>query len=109
MVIEPAPSPPRIPVGTDATDAWLVEVGKVTVRGTTSASASIALTSGRFVVTWPGSDASEKDQPPPTARIGRGGVFSSAFFIASAMSSASRGKNMRSAMYACVLDQFCQK
>ncbi len=81
--------------------------GKVTVRGTTSAIASTPCTPGRLVVTEPGSEASENDQPPPTARIGFPAF--SAHWIAHAMSSALRGKNIRSAMYAWVLDQFCHQ
>src|SRR4051812_18717513 len=73
IVIEPGTSSPRMPAGIEAIDggAPAARAGKIVDGGTTSAIASTPCTSGRFVVTAPGNEASENDQPPPTARMGR--------------------------------------
>src|SRR5438477_3324918 len=109
MVIDPMRSGARVPAGIEAIefDGIGDGGGNVTDRGTACAMASTPCTFGRLVVTEPGSEASENDQPPPTARMGRCSV--SACWIAHAMSSALRGKNIRSAMYAWVFDQFCHQ
>src|SRR4051812_47775984 len=107
MVIDPMTSTERVPAGIEAIDgdgAADDKAGNVTDRGTAFAMASTPCTSGRLVLIEPGSEASENDQPPPTARMGR--CSASASRIAHAMSSALRGKNIRSAMYAWVFDQF---
>jgi hypothetical protein len=57
--------------------------------------------------TLPGSDASENDQPPPTARSGT--LSASAAFTSTATASRDLGKNILAAIYRCVLGQFCHQ
>src|SRR5438477_13133960 len=64
-------------------------------------------TFGLPVATMPGSDASENDQPPPTAR--KGTLSASAVLTPLAISSTDVGKNIFLAIYACVLGRFCYK
>src|SRR4051812_35966942 len=104
ITIEAAASLARTGAATEATDGAAGLAGNVRARGKAAAKASMMWTFGRAVDTVPGSEASENDQPPPTARSGRWSV--SAVRMASAMSCGLRGKNARSATYAWVFDQF---
>jgi hypothetical protein len=90
-----------------ATDALPPLDGKRAAWGRTLAVASTAWTFGGPVVTAPGIEASEKDQPPPTARSGRS--FASAARTAADASATDAGKNIGSATHACVFDQFCHQ
>ncbi len=98
----------------DAIEGWS-SAGKPSARGRNWSIESEVLTSGRPVVgdaakdgpTFPGSEASEKDQPPPTALSGM--PSASAIFTPVATSSTVVGNNIRLATYPCVFGQFCHQ
>src|SRR4051794_24487366 len=107
MTIEPMMSGMGTVAAMLAAEGVERSVGKLTAGGTTAEMPSTANAFGLFVVTMPGSAASENDQPPPTARSGRWSA--SAIRMSFEISSTDFGKNIFWATYACVFGQFCHQ